>query len=89
MILNLTRPLGSKVSHHLCTEEAAVFAREIVPEMVLLTHFGMKLLREGVNKQVKYIKENSGTRVVAGEDLMKVSIGKDITVKRFQDNTHR
>lgn len=89
LILNLTRPLGSKVPCHLCTEEAAVFAREIVPEMVLLTHFGMKLLREGVNKQVKYIKENSGTRVVAGEDLMKVSMGKDITVKRFQDNTHR
>ncbi len=87
LILNLTRPLGSKVPYHLCTEEAAIFAREIVPEMVLLTHFGMKLLREGVNKQVKYIKENSGTRVVAGEDLMKVSMGKDITVKRFQDSS--
>ncbi len=87
LILNLTRPLGSKVPYHLCTEEAAIFAREIVPEMVLLTHFGMKLLREGVNKQVKYIKENSGTRVVAGEDLMKVSVGKDITVKRFQDSS--
>ena len=89
LILNLTRPLGSKVPYHLCTEEAAIFAREIVPEMVLLTHFGMKLLREGVNKQVKYIKENSGTRVVAGEDLMKVSMGKDITVKRFQDSNTR
>ena len=49
----------------------------------------MKLLREGVDKQVKYIKENSGTRVLAGEDLMKISIGKDITVKRFQDPANR
>lgn len=88
LILNLTRPLCAKVPFHLCTEEAAVFAREIVPEMVILTHLGMKLLREGVDKQVKYIKENSGTRVLAGEDLMKISIGKDITVKRFQDPTN-
>ncbi|WP_400207638.1 MBL fold metallo-hydrolase [Candidatus Methanomassiliicoccus intestinalis] len=89
LILNLTRPLGAKVPYHLCTEEAALFAREIVPEMVLLTHFGMKLLREGVNKQVKYIKEHSGTRVIAAEDLMRVSIGKDITVKRLQNPANR
>jgi ribonuclease BN (tRNA processing enzyme) len=82
LILNLTRPLGSRVPKHLCTEDAAVIAREIKPEVVLLTHFGMRLVHEGVKKQTKYIEDFSGARTLAAEDLMTVQVGKNIRATR-------
>jgi len=78
LILALTRPLHSRVPQHLCTEDAADIAKEIRPEMVLLTHFGAKLIYEGVGKQALYIERESGVRTVAAEDRMTVHIGKGI-----------
>ena len=78
LILALTRPLRSRVPQHLCTEDAAEIAREIRPEMVLLTHFGAKLIYEGVGKQAQYIERESGVRTVAAEDLMTVHLGRGI-----------
>ena len=82
LILNLTRPLGSRVPKHLCTEDAATLAKDIGPEVVLLTHFGMRLVHEGIKKQAAYIEELSGSRTLAAEDLMTVQVGKTIRSTR-------
>ena len=83
LILNVTRPLNSKVPGHLCTEEAAIFAKEILPEIVVLTHLGLKFIKQGPSRQAKYIEKNSGAKVIAAEDLMKISVGLDITTRYF------
>lgn len=85
LILNVTRPLNSKVSGHLCTEEAAVFAKEILPEVTLLTHLGLKFVKDDPYTQAKYIEKNSGVRTIAAEDLMEVSIGDEIAVRCFYE----
>lgn len=82
LILNLTRPLNSRVPKHLCTEDAALLAGEVSPEVVLLTHFGMRLVHEGVKKQAEYIERASGSRTIAAEDLMTVQVGKCIRSTR-------
>jgi ribonuclease BN (tRNA processing enzyme) len=82
LILNLTRPLGSRVPKHLCTEDAATLAKEVGPDVVLLTHFGMRLVHEGVKKQAAYIEDLSGSRTLAAEDLMTVQVGKTIRSTR-------
>jgi phosphoribosyl 1,2-cyclic phosphodiesterase len=82
LILNLTRPLGSRVPKHLCTEDAATLAKEIGPEVVLLTHFGMRLVHEGIKKQASYIEDISGSKTLAAEDLMTVQVGKSIRSTR-------
>lgn len=82
LILNLTRPLNSRVPKHLCTEDAAILAKEICPEVVLLTHFGMRLVHEGVKKQVEFIEGASAVRTIAAEDLMTVQVGKIIRSTR-------
>lgn len=82
LILNLTRPLGSRVPKHLCTEDAAEMARAIRPEMVLLTHLGMKLVHEGVRRQAEHIEKVSGSRTLAAEDLMTVQVGRTIRTSR-------
>jgi phosphoribosyl 1,2-cyclic phosphodiesterase len=82
LILNLTRPLGSRVPKHLCTEDAAEIALAIKPELVLLTHLGMKLVHEGVERQAEHIERVSGARTLAAEDLMTVQVGKTIRTTR-------
>ena len=47
IILCLTRPLKSRVSNHICTEDALEIAQMLRPQMIILTHFGAKLVHEG------------------------------------------
>jgi phosphoribosyl 1,2-cyclic phosphodiesterase len=82
LILNLTRPLGSRIPKHLCTEDAAELASVLRPEVVLLTHFGMKLVHEGVGRQAEHVEKASGSRTLAAEDLMTVQVGKTIRSAR-------
>ena len=82
LILNLTRPLESRVPKHLCTEDAASLAKQVGPDVVVLTHFGMRLVHEGVDKQARYIEEASGCKTLPAEDLMTVQVGKVIRSTR-------
>lgn len=82
IILCLTRPLNSRVSNHICTEDALEIAQMLRPQMILLTHFGAKLVHEGADKQAAFIEDNSGVRTVAAEDLMNIHVGKVIRVSK-------
>ncbi|MDH7508403.1 MAG: MBL fold metallo-hydrolase [Methanomassiliicoccales archaeon] len=82
IILCVTRPLGSRISYHMNTDDAAEFARSVCPEIVLLTHFGMKLLSEGAEKQAKYIEKESGIETIAMTDFASVHIGDEIHINR-------
>jgi ribonuclease BN (tRNA processing enzyme) len=85
LILNLTRPLRSRVPMHLATEDAAILAAEIRPELVVLTHFGMKLIHDGVDVQARYIEESSNVPTIPAEDLMTLCIDKKIRISRPDD----
>ena len=74
LIINLTRPLGSRVPMHMSTEDAATLVSEVHPEAAILTHFGMKIIHDGVEKQADFIEDASGVRVIPAEDLMTVQI---------------
>jgi len=82
LIINLTRPLASRVPKHLCTEDAATLIGGVRPEMAVLTHFGMKLIHDGVQMQVDHIDRETGVRTVAAEDLMEIHLGKIIRISR-------
>jgi len=82
LIMNVTRPLRSRVRNHMSTEDAAAMAKEIGPELAVLTHFGSKLIHEGVRKQVDFVEEGSGVRVIAAEDFMTLAMGARITARR-------
>jgi phosphoribosyl 1,2-cyclic phosphodiesterase len=87
LILALTRPMKSRVSNHICTEDALEIAQMNRPQMIILTHFGAKLVHEGPDRQAQFIEENSGVRTVAAEDLMNVHVGKVIRVSKNGEQT--
>ena len=80
LILATTRPLRSRIPHHLSTEDGAVFAETIKPELCLLTHLGKRFLREGPKKQAEWIRDRTGVNCVAARDDMTIHIGSDIKV---------
>lgn len=82
IILCVTRPLGSRISYHMNTDDAAEFVKSVCPKIVLLTHFGMKLLSEGAEKQAKYVEKESGVKTVAMTDFASVHVGNDVRIRR-------
>ena len=78
LIMCVTRPLGTRVRYHMSTEDAAVLAGVIKPEVAVLTHFGSKFVHEGAEKQAKYVQEESGIRTIAAVDFMRLTMLKGI-----------
>ncbi|MDD1756508.1 MAG: MBL fold metallo-hydrolase [Methanomassiliicoccales archaeon] len=84
LIMNVTRPLRSRVRFHMSTEDAAAMAKEIRPELAVLTHFGSKLINDGVQGQADFVEEESGVRTIAAEDFMRLTMGARITARRLR-----
>jgi len=59
---------------------------KIRPEVAVLTHFGIGVIVDGIEAQVRYIEEASGVRTIAAEDFMTIDIGKRITSRNAIDS---
>ena len=81
LILPVTRPRRSRIDWHLSTEDAVEFIKRIEPELTFFTHFGLKMIRAEPEIEAYWAQEESGYRVIAAKDGMRVSMGTRITVK--------
>ena len=63
-------------------EDAIKVVEEAHPEMVVATHFGMKMIFSGPNRQVKLIEEKTGIPTIAASDGMRLHVGEEILVER-------
>jgi len=83
LILSVMRPNGSPWTGHMTPKEAAKIVEAIKPEMVVATHFGMKMIYSGPTYEIKYIEQKTGVPTVAAFDGMKLQIGEKITVGKI------
>ncbi len=67
---------------HMTPEDAIKIVEEVKPEMVVATHFGMKMIFSGPNRQVKMIQEKTGVPTLAASDGMRLRVGEKIRVER-------
>lgn len=81
VILGVTRPKGAAISGHLSTDDAVDIARRIDPELMVLTHLGLKLLRQGAEPEARYVEDQTGVRTVAAQDLTRVELSEEIHLK--------
>ena len=80
LILPLTRPSGARIDHHICTEDAVRIVAEVKPELVLLNHLGLKILREGPGKEAAIIEAETGVRSIAATDGLRVKMEEELAV---------
>jgi len=86
LILSVMRPTGSPWKGHMTPQEAAKIVDAVKPEMVVATHFGMKMIYSGPAYEIKYIEKTTGVPAVAAFDGMKLQIGEKITVGKVKKN---
>ena len=86
LILSVMRPLGSPWSGHMTPKDAVKIVECIKPEIVIATHFGMKMLFSGPSYEVKLIEEKTRIPTVAAFDGMRIKVGKKIIIGRNKKN---
>jgi ribonuclease BN (tRNA processing enzyme) len=80
LILAATTPVSKKIPYHLTTDEAAKIIEKIKPEIAVLTHFGLRTLKEGAEYQAEWVEEKTGIRTLAALDGMIIEIEEKINV---------
>ncbi len=80
LILPATRPLRGRIAGHMCTEDIADFVRIAKPEMAVMTHFGLKVLKSGPEAEARWVREKTGANVLAAEDGMVVRVEAKVEV---------
>lgn len=82
LVLPATRPRRSRIDWHLCSEDIVTILKAVRPEVALLNHLGLKMVRAGPEKEAEWIEQQSGVRTVAAFDGMRVVVGDAIEVAK-------
>jgi len=80
LILPVTRPRNARIKFHLSTEDAVKFVEQTKPELAILTHFGIRILEEGVDKEAAFVESETHTRSIAASDNMTIILTKEIKI---------
>jgi phosphoribosyl 1,2-cyclic phosphodiesterase len=75
LILCTMWPRAQHLEKHLSTDEAEVILRDARPGCAVITHFGMRMLNAGPEKEAAYLEETTGVPVVAAVDGLKATLG--------------
>lgn len=70
LIINIVFLTPRPEVEHLSLDEAKVLIKRIKPKKVILTHFGMTLLKAGPNKVARQLSQELGIEVIAAYDGM-------------------
>jgi len=82
LALCVMRPSGKPWKGHMSTDDASRITETVRPELAVMTHLGMSMLREGPENQAKLIQERTGISTIAASDNMTITFGSEITVSK-------
>ena len=80
LFLPVTTPDDNRIKYHLCTEDARRFVDIVKPELTVFIHLGIVMLKHDADAQARKVAEATGCDVIAGRDLMRITIGDSISV---------
>jgi len=75
--MNLLRVRGAEGDYikHLTVAEATLIIKELKPERVYLTHYGMTMLQADPRKVAEKMAAETGVQVLAAYDGLTVTLG--------------
>jgi ribonuclease BN (tRNA processing enzyme) len=74
LVVNCIKPEDDKYHGHLTSIGVAKILKVAKPEKAVITHLGMKMLRNGPTKEAEKIEEQSGVKTIAAKDGMKITV---------------
>lgn len=78
LILSVLRPWGEPWKGHMSSDEAAKTISEVRPELAVITHFGMRMILQGPDREAGLIEKATGVRTIAAKDSMSITLGEKI-----------
>ena len=81
LVLCTMWPRDNPIRIHLNTDDALRLIDEAQPKACILTHFGMRMLKAGPEKEAAYLSKKSGIPVIAAVDGLRAVLGERITLK--------
>lgn len=79
LIICVTRPARFRIPFHLTTTDVIKIGEGVKPELIVLTHIGMKLHLMGVEEERKEIEEKTGIKTIVAETGAKIIMDDTIT----------
>ncbi len=86
VFLPITTPSGNRIKGHMCTDDAIPFLNIVRPELCIFIHLGIVLLKHDPVAQAKMVEDATGVRTIAGEDLMTLDVGKELSIGHLIPN---
>ena len=87
LLINLLRPDDERYPGHMCTEDAIKLVQEIKPKLVIVQHFGFKVLSAGPEAQAKKIENATKIRTIAAKDGLKLNLNAELKQKQLHQFT--
>jgi phosphoribosyl 1,2-cyclic phosphodiesterase len=72
LIANVTRPARFRIPYHLTTTDAIKIASDINPELVVMSHIGMKMHMMGVEEERRELEEKTAIRTIVADEGKKI-----------------
>ena len=76
IVMNTVRKEPTPELDHLSAEDAAKLAQAVKPKALILTHFGMTMLRAGTRKVAEELSKRTGVKVIAAWDGARFDIAE-------------
>ncbi|CAB50624.1 MBL fold metallo-hydrolase [Pyrococcus abyssi] len=86
LIASVTRPRDMKIPYHLSTDDIVYMLKAMKqrPEVLVMTHLGMKMHFAGPYKEAQYIQNVTGVKTYVAKEGFRVTIDKEIKVKTLR-----
>jgi len=82
LILCVMRPSGEPWKGHMTTDDAIKIVEGAKPEKAVITHFGMKMIFGGANREAKLIQQKTGVPTIAAVDGMRLNVSDEIQIQK-------
>lgn len=73
LILNVLRPFGYKDDNNLSSDDIVKIIQKVKPSLVILTHFGQKMLEQNPIYQAREIQRITDVQTIAARDGMSIN----------------
>jgi phosphoribosyl 1,2-cyclic phosphodiesterase len=74
LILNVLRPRGDSWPYHMNTNHACELVDKVKPDLAIINHFGMRMLKAIPDKEAKWIEQQTGVHTIAAMDGLKLDL---------------
>ncbi len=73
LILNVLKPFGYKDENNLNSDDAVKIIEQVKPNLVIISHFGQKMLEQNPIYQAREIQRITGVQTIAARDGMMIN----------------